>query len=278
MNKTLGIVLAVISSIVLAALIFGAGFFLGRTNMIGNRFSMDNYPGPAFTNPRTPETGCSTMMDGFDRYGSCDNSNVNVTPLTIDQAKQAVEGYLEDLNNTDLELSEIMIFSQNAYARIVEKSTGIGAMELLVDPTNLTVFPEYGPNMMWNLKFGMMSGGGQTCGSGSSGNCGMMGDQGMMGNRGMMRNRGMMGGYFNNPVVGSSDMTITPEDALEIAQEFLNKEYPGSQVADDAEPFYGYYTIDILKDGEHTGMLSVNGFSGQVFLHTWHGDFVEMWE
>jgi hypothetical protein len=25
-------------------------------------------------------------------------------------------------------------------------------------------------------------------------------------------------------------------------------------------------------------MLSVNGYSGQVFLHTWHGDLVEMSE
>jgi len=24
--------------------------------------------------------------------------------------------------------------------------------------------------------------------------------------------------------------------------------------------------------------LSVNGYSGQVFLHTWHGDFIEMTE
>jgi hypothetical protein len=25
-------------------------------------------------------------------------------------------------------------------------------------------------------------------------------------------------------------------------------------------------------------MLSVNGFSGQVFLHTWHGTFITSWE
>ena len=29
------------------------------------------------------------------------------------------------------------------------------------------------------------------------------------------------------------------------------------------------------KDGKVAGMLSVNGYSGQVFLHTWHGAFVE---
>jgi hypothetical protein len=31
-------------------------------------------------------------------------------------------------------------------------------------------------------------------------------------------------------------------------------------------------------DGETVGMLSVNGYTGQVFPHTWHGDFVEMSE
>lgn len=39
--------------------------------------------------------------------------------------------------------------------------------------------------------------------------------------------------------------------------------------------FYGYYTLDFEKDGETIGILSVNGFNGQVFLHTWHGLFIE---
>ncbi len=45
-----------------------------------------------------------------------------------------------------------------------------------------------------------------------------------------------------------------------------------------ADPFYGYYTLHILRDGETVGMLSVNGYSAQAFLHSWHGDFVEMTE
>jgi len=35
------------------------------------------------------------------------------------------------------------------------------------------------------------------------------------------------------------------------------------------------YTLDFEKDGKVAGMLSVNGYSGQVFLHTWHGTFIE---
>lgn len=28
--------------------------------------------------------------------------------------------------------------------------------------------------------------------------------------------------------------------------------------------------------GTLVGILSVNGFTGQVFVHTWHGDLIEM--
>lgn len=206
--------------------------------------------------------GSGMMGNGNNMMGGHTNgSTANTTPLTIDQAKQAVESYMKGLNNSDLEIKEIMIFDNNAYARITEKSTGIGAMELLVDPSSLTVFPEYGPNMMWNLKYGMMGG------------SGMMGGNGMMGGRG-----GMMGGYNNTPSIVSAEMTVTPEQALQAAQQYLDQQYPGYKTAEDADPFYGYYTIDILKDGKPTGMLSVNGFSGQVFLHTWHGTFIEMFE
>jgi hypothetical protein len=49
----------------------------------------------------------------------------------------------------------------------------------------------------------------------------------------------------------------------------------GATAATDPTQFYGYYTIDFEKDGKVIGMLSVNGYSGQVFLHTWHGTFIE---
>ncbi len=73
-------------------------------------------------------------------------------------------------------------------------------------------------------------------------------------------------------------MTVTAEDAVKITQGYLDDQFPGTQAASEADPFYGYYTLDILKDGEPVGMLSVNGYSGAVFLHTWHGNFIEMWE
>ena len=47
---------------------------------------------------------------------------------------------------------------------------------------------------------------------------------------------------------------------------------------EEVSPFYGYYTIDVERDGKIIGMLSVNGYTKQVFLHTWHGNFIDMRE
>lgn len=257
MNKSLGTALVVIAALIWSALVFGAGMLVGHSNFGWNNTGF--FPNSAIPAGNGAYSGYSMMGGGYRMMGGFGYSNnaASAAPLTVDQAKQAVNSYLKNLNNPDLELKEIMIFDNNAYARITEKSTGVGAMELLVDPASLAVFPEYGPNMMWNLKYGM----------GGSG--GMMGG-GMMGG-------GMMGRY-SNPASGSTDMTVTPEQALQAAQQYLDQQYPGYKTAEDADPFYGYYTIDVLKDGAPAGMLSVNGFNGQVVLHTWHGTFIEMYE
>jgi hypothetical protein len=189
----------------------------------------------------------SPMMGG---YGS---SSAAVEPLTVDQAYQAAGKYLTALNNPDLKIAEVMVFDNNAYVRVVEQSTGIGAFELLVDPATLSVYPEHGPNMMWNLKYAGLN------------------HQEMMGGRG-----GMMGenAFSTTPAAISATMTVSPEQALQAAQQYLDSALPGAKTATDADPFYGYYTIDILRDGKIIGMLSVNGFSSQVFMHTWHGTFI----
>jgi hypothetical protein len=42
-----------------------------------------------------------------------------------------------------------------------------------------------------------------------------------------------------------------------------------------ATEFYGYYTFDFTVNGKIAGMLSVNGNTGQVWYHSWHGDFIQ---
>lgn len=264
MNKTLNTTLTVIAVLALASIIFFAGSMYARANAFG--FSMmggwnNNGYGPSMmqgyrNNGNT--YGPGGMMNG---YGY---NNVNVTPLTIEPTKAAAEKYLANLTNSDFEIAEIMIFDNNGYVIIKEASTGIGAFELLVDPVSQLAYPEHGPNVMWNLKYSGLN------------------HENMMGNGGMMGG-GMMGGYGGNMMQGwdnsapldvTAEMTVTPEQAVEYAQKYLDANIAGATV-EHPMAFYGYYTIDFNKDGKMAGMLSVNGYSGQVFLHTWHGTFIE---
>jgi len=86
----------------------------------------------------------------------------------------------------------------------------------------------------------------------------------------------MMSGWNNAaPLDVSATMTVTPEQAVQYAQQYLDTNYAGATAATNPMQFYGYYTFDFEKDGTIAGMLSVNGYSGQVILHTWHGTFIE---
>lgn len=278
MNKTLSTTLTVLAVIVLAGVIFFAGSMYARSNnfgpsmMGGYGWNNDNAYGPGgmMDNVRNDGNGYGpsgmmgnggNMMNGY--------NNANVTPLTVEQTKAAAEKYLANLDNSDFEIAEIMVFDNNGYVIVKEASTGVGAFELLVAPLSQVAYPEHGPNMMWNLKYSGLN------------HEYMMGNSGMMGNGGMM-NGGMMGygntmmqGWDNtSPVDVSSAMTVTPEQAEEYAQKYLDANIAGATV-EHPMPFYGYYTLDFEKDGTMAGMLSVNGYNGQVFVHTWHGTFIE---
>jgi hypothetical protein len=184
--------------------------------------------------------GMMGMMGGG--WGGVDP---NAQPLTMAQATDNVNNFLASLGNNDLQLTEVMEFTGNFYAEVHEKSTGTGAFELLVDRYTGRVYPEPGPNMMWNVKYGHMGG------------------MGMRGWRGAA------------PVAPDTKMTVSPEQAVEAAQKYLDQLNIGLK-AGTAEPFYGYYTLHTEKDGQVTGMLSVNGYTGAVWYHSWHGDFVAM--
>jgi hypothetical protein len=162
--------------------------------------------------------------------------------LTIEEAHEAAGWYVTGLGYANLEIGEVMEFERNFYAIIEEVGTGIGAMEVLVDKWTGAVGPEMGPNMMWNARYGMHG-----------------------------RGRGVMGW-------ASENNTVTSEEALDIAQRWLDANRSGVTVEEHADPFYGYYTIHTLQDGEIEGMLSVHGTTGQVWYHTWHGAFVQMIE
>jgi hypothetical protein len=151
--------------------------------------------------------------------------------LSMDQViTQAIQYAASSGQN--LEVAEVMEFSSNFYAAILEKDTGRGAFEILLDPYSGAISAEPGPNMMWNAKYGRMG--------------------------------GWAGG----------DNTLTLAQAQDLAQKALDANQLGAKVHQDARAFYGYYTFDYDFNRQTAGMLSVNGTSGQVWPHTWHGQFV----
>jgi len=168
-------------------------------------------------------------------------------PISLDKAVELAEQYVTSLGNPDLDVKEVMEFELNFYFIVYEKSTGIGAFEMLVDRYDGRIRPEPGPNLMWNTKYGTM--------------------------RGMGR-RGMMGRWSGTP---TTNTPITAEQAEKIAAEFLKGYLPRASM-EEPDVFYGYYTFHVLREGKIYGMLSVNGYSGQVWYHNWHGTFIAMKE
>jgi len=68
--------------------------------------------------------------------------------------------------------------------------------------------------------------------------------------------------------------TLSIEQAIQQGQQYLDANLAGAQLQSDGTSFYGYYTFDFKINDQVAGMLSVNGFDGSVWLHTWHGQFV----
>ncbi len=160
--------------------------------------------------------------------------------IDLDEAAHAVEQYIAQWG-AELEIAELMEFEHNYYAIVREHDTGMGAMELLVDKTTGYVAPEMGPNMMWNTRYGMHA------------------RQNWMGTSGQANK-------------------VSEAGAVAVSQQWLDEHATGVQTEEHADPFYGYYTIHTLRDGQIDGMLSVHGQTGRVWYHTWHGRFVQTLE
>ena len=234
----------------------GYGYMTGNVNMPNNMMNNENIPSNVMNGNMA-----NVMMSG--QMGNMMNSDMmgmmailyndyDGDPLSIEDAETAVQTYIDTLQNDNLTLGEVMIFSNHAYAQILDESTGLGAYEVLVDPETLQVYPEPGPNMMWN--------GNYDYGSGMYGSGMMMGQNGMMG----------------QIVSDDAEMRVDVETAVTMAQQHLDTYMPDMIADETVDVFSGYYTMHILEDGEVTGMLSVNGYTQQVMVHTWHGDFIEM--
>ena len=181
--------------------------------------------------------GFGGMMSG---YGYTAPYNYNGTPLNTSTAATIAQNYVSSIGNPDLAVKQVEEYTNNFYVQVNEKNTGNGAFELLINKYTGSIYPEMGPNMMWNTKYGMMRG-------------------------------GILGGIFGTP---TTTTTVTQAQATTDAQAYLTTYVPGTTTG-DVTSFYGYYTIEILNGSTTYGMLSVNGFTGQVWFHNWHGTFIQ---
>jgi len=174
---------------------------------------------------------------------SIDSDSYKGPELTINSIKNSVNNYISESQNTNLSIEKIILFDNHGYAQIIESDTGIGAMEVLIDPPTKRVYPEHGPNITWNLKYG------------SSKNLNMFNYDGVSDNL-------------------PSSMTISKSHAVEIIKDYLEK-YPIAESYNDPTTFYGYYSFILYEKGQVTGVISVNGFSGNTMLHLWHGQYID---
>ena len=157
-------------------------------------------------------------------------------PRSVDYAINLFRGYVNDIGD-DLKVSEVIEFQHSFYAVVVERDTGVGAFELLLWKGNWKVMPEPGPNIMWNLKYGMKV----------------------------------------VHATGRYKPGISSERARQVAIGSLSSLFPGFNVSlEEVIPFYGYYLIYYSANRSIRGIMSVNAFTEQVWYHTWHGHFIRM--
>jgi hypothetical protein len=180
--------------------------------------------------------GFGGMMRGYGYSAPYANTG---TQLTITQAKTITQNYVTSMGNPDLTVKQVEEYTNNFYVQVNEANSGKGAFELLINKYTGSIYPEMGANMMWNTKYGMMR-------------------------------SGILGEIFGTP---TTTMSVNQVQAATEAKTYLNSYISGATTG-DVNTFYGYYTIEVLNGATPYGMLSVNGYSGQVWFHSWHGTFI----
>ncbi len=253
---------AVVLVVALAALVGSVGYAVAHTNREGGGFGQMHRGDHSMMGSGGKATAWYTDGTGSVR--------------DIAAARAHAKRFADRLG---LKTAEVMQFSNNFYVRLDDKS-GHGATEVLVDASNGDVTLEYGPAMMWNTRYGMMT---RTSGGGmmSAGSPGMMGaavGSGMMGG-GMMNGSGMMGRYGSSPSWtpprGSVPGAVSAVQARQIATDWLAGQ-DKAVTAGEPDAMPGYFTMETLRNGKVDGMLSVNARTGAVWYHWWHGQFVAM--
>jgi hypothetical protein len=204
-------------------------------------------------------------------------------PISQDEARRRAEGFAARYGQ-GVKIRDFMMFTDNFYVQVVNAKSGAGLGELLVNRYTGVVQPEYGPNMIWNSRFGMgsgMMGSGMTgsgmMGSGMTGSGTMGSGNGQQNQPGMMgdqnqQGQGMMGNTPNSNNQVAQPVRYNLAAAQKLAATFVAGYLPNGKVL-EGFAFPGYYTFDYGRQAIE-GMLSVNAYTGEVWVHGWHGLFL----
>ncbi|WP_292387864.1 peptidase M4 [Methanosarcina sp. UBA5] len=149
-------------------------------------------------------------------------------PVTQDEALKSMQNFSRQYGS-NLEVEDFMVFSGNYYAVLKDTNSSQYIAEVLVDRYSGSVYPEPGPNMMWNTRFGA----GRT-------------------------------------TTGGPEYDLA--EAENLTKDFLGGYLPEAQIMESNE-MPGYYTFDFGRQ-DIEGMLSVNAYNGQIWVHTWHGSYL----
>ncbi|MDY0387229.1 hypothetical protein SDC9_137611 [bioreactor metagenome] len=149
-------------------------------------------------------------------------------PITQDEAIKSMQSFAKQYGS-NIEIDDFMAFSSNYYGVVKDANSNQDIAEVLVDRYSGSAYPEPGPNMMWNTRYGA----GRT-------------------------------------QAGSTGYDLA--GAKKLAEDFLTGYLPGAEIL-ESKAMPGYYTFDFGRN-DTEGMLSVNTFSGQIWVHTWHGSYL----
>ncbi|MBE0429733.1 MAG: hypothetical protein IBX61_07645 [Thermoleophilia bacterium] len=193
--------------------------------------------------------GYGGMMGGYGGMMGIQSGPVDasVRPISIDEANDAAGRFLDYYDGAQLQVGEIIEFSNGFYARIEERETGAGAFEIVINRNTGAVLFGPGPSLAWNTKYGPGYG------------YGMM-DRGY---------RQVLRGAND----ATTDMPVEADDARDRARDYLERQFPGATAGEPAA-FYGYYTLKVTMDQRTLGLLSVDGYDGRIWFHSWLGAFL----
>jgi uncharacterized membrane protein YkoI len=73
----------------------------------------------------------------------------------------------------------------------------------------------------------------------------------------------------------AGEMTITSDEALKIAKEYIDKNKLDLSVEGTPETYYGFYEVHATKDGKPVAQININGYNGAVWFEQWHGELLQ---